>query len=353
MIKILHSADWHLDAPLAARDESLRTALLEIPGKLADLARQERCDLVLLAGDLFDGTPSRETVELVRRALEEMAVPVFISPGNHDYVRPDSPWLSQLWPENVHVFTQNNLTSVALPALDCRVYGGAFAGMDCPGLLEGFRAEGQERHHIAVLHGDPQLRNSPYCPITQEQIQNSGLDYLALGHIHKTGQLRVGQTLCAWPGCPMGRGYDETGEKGVYMVTLDEAAQAEFRVLDTLRFYDLTAEAGDDPEAALNALLPSLGSGDYYRVTLTGECPDVDIPALQLAFSRFPRLVLRDRTVPPVDLWANAGDDTLEGVYFQRLREALADADEDAARQIRLAAKISRKLLDGQEVVLP
>ena len=353
MIKILHSADWHLDSPLSARDEALRNALLEIPGKLADLVRQEGCDLVLLAGDLFDGVPSRETVDQVSRVLEEMAVPVFISPGNHDYVRADSPWLTHLWPENVHIFTQNTVTSLALPALDCRVYGAAFTGMDCPALLEEFHAEGAEHWQIAVLHGDPQLRNSPYCPITQEQILNSGLDYLALGHIHKTGQLRVGQTLCAWPGCPMGRGYDETGEKGVYIVTLGDTVETEFRPLALPRFYDLTVEAGSDPEVTLNSLLPSLGNNDYYRITLTGECPGVDLPELSQTFARFPNLVLRDRTVPPVDLWANAGADTLEGVYFQRLQEALSGADEDSARQIRLAAKLSRKLLDGQEVTLP
>ena len=151
----------------------------------------------------------------------------------------------------------------------------------------------------------------------------------------------------------MGRGYDETGEKGVYIVTLGDAVETEFRPLALPRFYDLTVEAGSDPEVALNSLLPSVGSQDYYRITLTGECPGVDLPELSKTFARFPNLVLRDRTVPPVDLWANAGADTLEGVYFQRLQEALSDADEDTARQIRLAAKLSRKLLDGQEVTLP
>lgn len=353
MIKILHSADWHLDSPLSAREDDLRAALLEIPEKIAEVVRQEQCDLVLLAGDLFDGVPSRETVERVHRALEEMGVPVLIAPGNHDFVRPDSPWLCHLWPENVHVFTQNSMTDLVLPGLDCRVYGAAFTGMDCAALLEEFHAEGAEHWHLAVLHGDPQTHNSPYCPITQEQIRDSGLDYLALGHIHKSGWLRFGETLCAWPGCPMGRGYDETGEKGVYIVTLDDTVEAVFRPLDTPRFYDLTVEAGVDPAETLNANLPSMGSNDYYRVTLTGECPEVDLPALQEAFGRFPRLVLRDRTVPPVDLWVNAGDDTLEGAFFRLLQEALADEEPDAQRQIRLAAKLCRKLLDGQEVALP
>jgi hypothetical protein len=66
-LKLLHSADWHLDAPLSGfspeQRQLLRRAQLTIPERIADLCRRECCDLVLLAGDLFDGTPSRETVE--------------------------------------------------------------------------------------------------------------------------------------------------------------------------------------------------------------------------------------------------------------------------------------------------
>ena len=58
-LKILHSADWHLDSPFLGFNDRQRQLLQEaqrtIPGKVADLCRQEDCDLVLLAGDLFDG----------------------------------------------------------------------------------------------------------------------------------------------------------------------------------------------------------------------------------------------------------------------------------------------------------
>ena len=88
-LKILHSADWHLDSPFgsfsAEQRMALRKAQGSIPEKLGKLIRQEGCDLVLLAGDLFDGIPGRETVERLRRTLESYAVPVFISPGNHDF----------------------------------------------------------------------------------------------------------------------------------------------------------------------------------------------------------------------------------------------------------------------------
>ena len=224
-LKILHSADWHLDSPFAGFTELQRQLLQEaqqkIPGKIADLCHRENCDLVLLAGDLFDVTPTAQTLDNLKRELKRCGVPVLIAPGNHDYCDEKSPWRTEIWPENVFVFT-GGLESVTIQGLHCRIYGAGFQSMDAPSLLEGFQAQGDEDYCLAVLHGDPMQRNSPYNPITNAQVRNSSLDYLALGHIHKAGLFRSGETLCAWPGCPMGRGWDETGEKGVCIVTLDQ-----------------------------------------------------------------------------------------------------------------------------------
>lgn len=357
MIKLLHSADWHLDSPIQGRSPEqtalLKQALLRLPHQVAEAARAEGCDLMLLSGDLFDGPCSLESLQAVADALEEAAMPVFIAPGNHDYCGPDSPWQSFRWPENVHIFTTDSVQSVGLPDLDCRVYGAAFTGPNAAGLLSGFRAEGDEAVKLGVFHGDPTQGSSPYCPITAQQIGDSGLDYLALGHIHKRDQLRSGGTLCAWPGNPMGRGFDELGERGVLIATVDDACRARFLALDTPRFYDWEREAGQDPSAALGTMLPALGNLNFYRITLTGESEGVDLAALAEEFSRFPNLLLRDRTVPPIDLWASAGEDTLEGAYFRLLQEAMEGQDEQTCRRILLAAKISRQLLEGREVKLP
>ena len=216
-MKILHAADLHLDTAFTGRSQEavsyLKKSLLEVPGKLAQLCRQHHCDLLLLSGDLFDGPATVESIQVLQNALKEAGVPVFIAPGNHDFCGADSLWLTEAWPENVHIFCKPAMESVTLPEPDCRVYGAGFTAMDCPPLLDHFRAEGSETYHIAVLHGDPLQKNAPYNPITQAQVAASGLHYLALGHIHKAGQFVAGSTLCAWPGCPMGRGNDELGEK--------------------------------------------------------------------------------------------------------------------------------------------
>ncbi len=355
-MKILHSADWHLDSPFQGRTpeqtQALRRALLQIPGRIARLCRQEQCDLMLLSGDLFDGPYTADSLHALQSALAEAGVPVFIAPGNHDFVGADSPWLSTNWPENVHIFRTPALEYVELPQLNCRIYGAGFTAMDCPALLEGFQApEGMQA--IGILHGDPTQTSSPYCPITQAQVAHSNLAYLALGHIHKSGHFTAGNTLCAWPGCPMGRGYDEQGEKGVLLVTLEDSATARFIPLEGPRFYDWEAPVSHSPAAALQALLPPVGNEAFYRITFTGESEPVDLDALTAEFSRFPNLLLRDKTVPPVDIWRSLGEDSFEGTYFQMLRDSLDHSDAADREKILLAARICRQILDGQEVQLP
>ena len=347
-MKILHTADWHLDAPLVGHGPALRKALEEVPGKIFEICRNEQCDVVLIAGDLFDGAYSPRAYQIAYDMLKAMSVPVFITPGNHDYCDSNSPWLKEMWPENVHIFKSSRIESVAIPQLDLRVYGAGFESMDCEALLQGFSAQCEERKTIGIFHGDPAQAGSPYNPITKAQVQASGFDYLALGHIHKADLFRAGKTLCAWPGCPMGKGYDEPGEKGVYVVTLEDAASVKFVPLDTPRFYDLEAK----PEE-LSTVLPPVVSEDYYRVTLVGACDEPNLSALQVEYAHLPNLVLRDKTTRPADIWGSLGEDSFEGVYFGLLKQALDNAPEEEKEEILLAAKLSRSLLEGEEVVLP
>lgn len=352
-LKILHTADWHLDSPFAGftgkQREQLKQEQKKIPGKIADLCRREQCDLVLLAGDIFDGPATRETVELVKRSLKACGVPVLVAPGNHDCCAPGSPWVEEGWPENVTVFT-GPLTSVVVGSLDCRVYGAGFSSMDCPSLLEGFRAERTTRYTIAVLHGDPTQSQSPYNPITASQVKYSGLDYLALGHVHKAGAFRAGNVICAWPGCPMGRGWDETGEKGVCLVKLEDQPEIQPVSLECPQFRELTVDIQGNAQEALEGVLPAGGSRDFFRITLTG-CGTVDLSQLEKALGAWPNLELVDHTEPPLDVWGSAGEDTLEGIYFQMLRQA-KELNPEQAQRIQLAAEISRRLLEGREVTL-
>ena len=357
MVKILHSADWHMDAPLRQFSPDQRRQLLAqmalIPGRIAEICRREGCDLVLLSGDLFDGPYSKGSYEVVFRALERMEVPVFIAPGNHDFYGENSPWFRENWPENVHIFKSEAISSVSLPELNCRVYGAAFTGMSCPGLLESFQADCDETYAVMTLHGDATNVNSPYCPVTAGQVQEAGLDYLALGHIHEKGFFEAGAGLCAWPGCPMGHGWDETGTKGVLIAELEDRATLRFVPVMGTAFHDLTVEAGENPMESVCAVLPGGGSEDFYRIRLTGEADPEALEFVLGGLGGYPNLTVLDETVLATDLWESAGDDSLEGLFFRTLQESAREQDDEVQEEIRLAAKLSRQILLGMEVELP
>ena len=159
--------------------------------------------------------------------------------------------------------------------------------------------------------------------------------------------------MCAWPGCPMGHGWDETGTKGVLVAELEQEASIRFLPLDVPKFYDLELPVGEDAAAALAELLPGGGSEDFFRVKLTGEGRGLDLEELYRQFSAYPNLKLLDETAKQADLWENAGADTLEGLYFQLLREAMDHADTRTREELELTARISRQILQGREVELP
>ena len=87
MLKILHTADWHLGKRLQeySRLEEQKLVLEEI----CQIADQENVDLILLAGDIFDSfNPAHEAIELLYKTLRKLSKngtrPVIAISGNHD-----------------------------------------------------------------------------------------------------------------------------------------------------------------------------------------------------------------------------------------------------------------------------
>lgn len=358
MIRLLHAADFHLDsafsalpAALASRRRQEQRLALQA---LAALCREKQCDAVLLAGDLFDSARIyRDTLDALRDFCQTCGAEVYIAAGNHDHLCPGSPYLTEQWPENVHLFPSERITSYRTERLNLTIYGASFTAPEAPSLLEGFRVADPQAVNVMVLHGDTQP-GSPYDLVTPAQIASSGLAYLALGHIHAGGSGKVGQTLCAWPGCLMGRGFDECGQKGALLVELDESGcRTEFLPVHTRRYEILQLEAGENALASATAALPKDTQDDCYRLIFTGESDPLDLAALERALApRFFSLSLRDRTLPKTDLWAGCGEDTLRGHFLLELKQRYDGADEATRRVLAQAAKLTLALMDGREVLL-
>ncbi len=314
----------------------------------------EGIDLVLLAGDLLDSATSYyETQDILYRAFRDMNAQVFISPGNHDFYRPKSPYAYADFPENVHIFTMPELGSVTLPELGCRVWGAAFIDQTSPPLLTGFTAPDDDFIDIMVLHGD--TGGDVYNHVAEADIRRSGLSYLALGHIHAySGVNKAGKTSYAYPGCPEGRGFDETGDKGLITGTVGKAdCDLRFRPLGgrayKIHTVDLTG-ADDALDAVASSLTGDTGR-DIYRILLAGEYGgEIDSKALQAQLEdRFFHLTVTDQTRPPRNLWAGAGGDTLRGVFLRRMKERYDMSGDGEKPAVIRAVRYGLAALDNEE----
>lgn len=365
ILKILHAADLHLDSPFEAlpggKAAIRRAEQRRMLGALAELAAAEDVDLVLLSGDLLDSNSSYfETGEELVACLRRMGVPVFIAPGNHDPYTSTSPYARLHMPENVHVFSENAVGSVLLPELNTRVYGAAFIGKNSPALLTDFHViEEPGVWKLLCLHGEFGNPLSPYDPITEEQLAESGLHYAALGHIHKASGLRkAGDTWYAWPGCPEGRGFDECGEKTVNILSLDDAGGCELQTasIASRRYEVLSVDvAGTDPLLAVITLLPDDTVRDIYRIVLTGETESApDLKKLYANLSEmFFELQLRDETRLRRSVWECAGEDSLRGIFLKKLRQRYDGAANDEERKlIEQAARWGLAALNNAEEVV-
>lgn len=358
-LKILQAGDLHLDSPFGGlgpeKARLRRQESRELADRLAEAAREEGADLLLLTGDLFDGgRVYPETLERLTAALGSIDCPVCISPGNHDPYGPDSPYAQGIWPRNVHIFKSEAPEALSLPELGCTVWGGAFTSprrTDCP--LLGIRGEGLA---VGCFHGDVCSGDSVYGPITREQIRASDLRYLALGHIHEaTGLRREGGTCWAYSGCTEGRGFDELGDKGALLVELtEEGVTARALPLCRRRYLDLQADTtGTDPRAALERALSEARPEDICRVTFVGETASpIGLGALELAFgSSFFGLELRDNTRPSRDIWDKLGEDSLRGLFLQGMRERYDAAADDHERELVVkAVRFGLGALDGRDM---
>lgn len=349
MIKVLHAADFHLDAAFASlppaqagqRRREQRAALQQLANAC------EGCEIVLLAGDLFDGQQVyQDTLEALKACFASVSAHIFIAPGNHDSIASGSPYLTEDWGENVHIFTRPTVERVELEG--CHVYGAAYTTQGQE-VLRDFRVADRSVINLMVLHS-----GGSYNPIRESQIAASGLDYLALGHIHAHQSDRIGSTTFAYPGCLMGRGFDECGQKGLLRVDISKNdIQSRFVPIFSRKYEILRVQAGSDAIAAVETALPTDAKSHAYRVILQGESQPLYLPAIeqQLADRCF-YLELVDETYAPQDLWQTASEDTLQGTLMQNLKNRYEEASQEEASRVLRAAQILHALMENREVEL-
>jgi DNA repair exonuclease SbcCD nuclease subunit len=254
--KLVHAADLHLDSPLVGLERyegapvgELRRATRGALDRLVELCVKERAELLLIAGDLFDGNWRDYSTGLFlceRMArLREAGVRVVWLRGNHDAASRLRKHLRL--PENVRELSHSAPESVPFEDLNLVVHGQGFpehAVFDdltrrYPGPVAG-------AVNVGLLHTalDGRPGHDPYAPCTLSALVDRGYDYWALGHVH-AHEIVHRAPFVVYPGNLQGRQARETGPKGAVLVTFDSAnvTSVEQRELDVVRWVRVEVDA--------------------------------------------------------------------------------------------------------------
>jgi DNA repair exonuclease SbcCD nuclease subunit len=217
-LKILHTADWHLGRAFpafdAADETKLTRARIDAVDRVFGLAESFGVDAVLCAGDLFDDpVPAESWWRGLLRLFERRhwpGRPVFLLPGNHDPLQPESVWAAdhafrRALPSWVHVVDRDNFEfalsdEAVLYAAPCRSQAGAD---DLASRLPQ-RQPGDPRIRIGLVHGQTfdLAGHQTNFPIALNAAEQRGLNYLAIGDTHAFRELPPRACPTVYPGAP-------------------------------------------------------------------------------------------------------------------------------------------------------
>lgn len=290
MVKLIHTADLHLDSAFRSRftkeeAENRRQKQLMAWKELLSFAVEKRVQGILIAGDLFDSpVVSHGTMDFFLSTISEHPeISFFYLRGNHD--TENTFRYQENLPKNLFLFSEKGKKyrlndRLLLAGVEYGTKDISFGENEGATQGAGQAAEqgvGQENAHgaealskseseseeeskflklkeedcnILLLHGALYQGSAKGDAIQGEEgiflknLEKLPLSYIALGHIHKGGEGKLNNgALWAYPGCLQGRGFDEEGERGFLYLKVEEEKkeirkefipikQGEFRILE-------------------------------------------------------------------------------------------------------------------------
>ena len=290
MVKLIHTADLHLDSAFRSRftkeeAENRRQKQLMAWKELLSFAVEKKVQGILIAGDLFDSpVVSHGTMDFFLSTISEHPeISFFYLRGNHD--TENTFRYQENLPKNLFLFSDKGKKyrlndRLLLAGVEYGTKDISFGENE--GATQGAGQAAEQGVEQETVHGAEALskneteseEESKFLKLKEEDcnilllhgalyqgtpkgdslqgeegiflknLEKLPLSYIALGHIHKGGEGKLNNgALWAYPGCLQGRGFDEEGERGFLYLKVEEEKkeihrefipikQGEFRILE-------------------------------------------------------------------------------------------------------------------------
>jgi len=382
-MRFVQFSDCHLgsagSSSLALPDEKnaiLRDDIRDSVKAACRIAKENMAHLVLIPGDVFDFELLKpEITSFLIDLLESLApTPVFIAPGNHDGLRPGSPYMPASdisWPNNVHIFTTQNFESVAVRELDCTITGVAHVHRGITDRLLSERISRADAPiNLLIFHGSREgFRPSDkeyVIPFSDQELANQGFTYAAIGHYHSFSTItnRDGQIIGAYSGCTQGRGLDETGDKIAILGEINSSGSVSLKPIVICRrriiSVDVDVTGAKSDESVLQRVAQRLDKSeareeDIVCISLIGTLsPLVELSAIDREFSSryFHVRISRSRLTPDYDIEALLVDSAaapLRSAFVRKMLERKnSTSDPEELATIDDAIYYGLSALDGR-----
>ena len=388
MLRIVHTADVHLGARHADMGDQAaaqRERQFAAFKATVDLAIEERVDLFLIAGDLFDSnTQPRRSADRVAAELARLAaakVRTVIIPGTHDVYDRSSIYRAYDLEALAGSDADDDFVTVLTPArpwvhltaCDVVVFGPVFATKKAPkSPLQGLDTSvvPEATYRVGMVHGAvaiPGKTDGDDVVITTQEIAASGLDYLALGHWHSAQQARAGNVTYAYAGAPESVAIDQDRAGKALLVELDTKAGAKIVTISEKQVGRTRFDKARIDAAAI-ASQPAFIEGVAKRsdpdlvldVRIDGVRPDeldLHLDEIETALApSFLRIRVRDMSMPALTEGALPSPDTIAGSFIRDVEASIASLEAagrtDEAAEARDVLRLGRLLLAGHEVTL-
>lgn len=364
MVKIIHCADIHIgsaDTSLGLLAQKRRLETLLTFERIIDTARENAVQIIALSGDLFDSNDIERS--LSDAVFEKIAsipeIKVIYAAGNHDPLNSCSPFLKRQLPENLYVFKTSD-DCITFDDLKVRVYGKSFENCYQSGNETFSITPPQDDYaNLMVIHGELKSDiNSNYNAITPTFVKTCGMDYIALGHVHKRSEIgKMGDTYFAYCGCPEGQGFDETDAKGIYIGEIGKGScNLEFlemakRKHIVEKFTISNEETSDEIAANILSILSEKYGEKYfenlYKIEILGEVEeDFSLPKEEICERLCEKVFfakIKDLTQPSLDLETLSKEPTLKGLFVKNMLEKISNAADEEKADLESALLLGLK----------
>ncbi len=323
-MKIIHAADIHLGSPLSSIDDSLKrekrkNEILHSFERLVEYAKNNEINIIILSGDIFDSnSPYKKDKEYFYHLVEKNPQITFLYlKGNHDI----SGKFDVTYP-NLYLFNDSwqsyRFDNVVISGIE-------LTNENKKAIYPSLKLNDKDIN-IVMMHGDILSKGPNF--ISLKDLKNKNIDYLALGHIHERCLEKLDDRgYYAYSGCLEGRGYDEAGEKGFYVLNIENGKiNPEFiinsqRIIHSIEIDISNAKTFAEVKDLIADNINDISSNDIIRIYLVGDNQiDEDLTALENYFSYF-YLSIKDKTKRKINYKDYESDLSLRGEFVRKVLE--------------------------------